>query len=170
MFGMNTEKAPPEDSEALCVSSPSPGGVHSSEEFDGIPDEFEKQPDSYVKQVPDSKHDAHHFSLLARLFGIKSTWDLAWLSIAIVAIIIGIVLALSDLIPGQDPSAQMNALLLGLLAAGWATSMCSEIKTRWWGTGFSVAGIAIWAMDVVYGADGDIGALWDVFCRGAGCR
>ncbi len=93
-----------------------------------------------------------------------------WLGIAITLIVGSIYLALSELIPQQDPAAHTNALLLGLLLASAAVAMCTQIRTQAWGIGFAVAGVVIWAMDVVYGAGGDMEALADMFCRGVGGR
>ncbi|WP_142124814.1 hypothetical protein [Pseudoxanthomonas sp. 3HH-4] len=155
-----------QDSVASGTSSTSPDDPRASEEFDGIPDDLDFEPAVPVGK----KADGQPASWWARVFGIHSTWDRTWLGIAITLIVGSIYLALSELIPQQDPAAHMNALLLGLLLASAAVAMCTQIRTRAWGIGFAVAGVVIWAMDVVYGAGGDIGALGDVFCRGVGCR
>lgn len=167
---MSKEKVPEERSVTPSTSSVSPSDPRASEEFDGIPDDLDFQPALHLEQPLDSSRDGWHPWLSARVFGIHSGWDLAWLSVAIAVVMVSIWLSLADLQSGQDPAAPMNALLLGLLIASWATAMCSQIRTRLWGTGLAAAGFLIWALDVVYGAGGDVGALWDVFCRGSWCR
>lgn len=121
-------------------------------------------------EVPPATGAKEKRSMFQMVFGIRSGWDAFWLVLAVLTIVGSIVLAKWDLGLSQDPAAPMNALLLGLLLASWFAAMCSQTSTRAWAAGFAIAGVIIWALDVVHGAGGDLSALTDVFCRGKWCR